>query len=221
MSGSLLFLNLVRLLGLWKIVNAEEKPLEMFDSFEYGTLSPNFIHHIADSITQGDLSEELHWFANTTRFFTFKSHDDVVLQGYHIPGNLTNMFSDGEMTCKAPSDETDGCSRMDTIRPVVFMAGWTESTVKYGKFLHQLHNEGHEIFSFDLRGQGFSASTKYTSKGRKISHVAQFSEFVGDLAQFITSVLPQQLHITSGDRYAHSRILPSYVGFSLSGLVGK
>ncbi len=198
---------------------SQDVPLEMFDSFEYGSLTAEHLHHLADNIHQGELSKELHWFANKAILFTFKYLDDVIHQGYYIPGDL---YQKALNTQQIQPCEADGfCAAVDTvIKPVVFMAGWTESTVKYGNFLHELHDQGHDVFSFDLKGQGFSDSTKYTPEGFKISHVTEFSEFVDDLAHFMGVVMPEQLHKHTNNVYVGHRIVPSYIGFSLSGLIG-
>jgi pimeloyl-ACP methyl ester carboxylesterase len=216
----------------------QEKPLEMFDTFEYGTLNESHVKHLAENLPEGGLQLELEWLAENTKFFSFKTHDNITLQGYYIPGDLhrkAQLKADGSVVNKEARDLhnassaylSEQCSQnvSQTIEPIVFIAGWTETTIKYAKFLHLLHKQGHDIFSFDIRGQGFSGSSKYSkTNGRKISHVDNFTDFVSDLQLFMDIVLPQQLHLHTNGVYNDTTkyaIVPSYVGFSLSGLIGE
>ena len=94
----------------------------------------------------GEMGGHLDWFANTAQLFTFPGHDGLPLQGYYIPA--TN-----DVAKKTRGD-------LDVPRPVIIhCAGWSESTIKYSKFLHILHGQGYPIYSFDMRGQGFSSAT--------------------------------------------------------------
>jgi pimeloyl-ACP methyl ester carboxylesterase len=210
----------------------------MFDTFEYGTLNDSHVKHLAENLPEGGLQTELMWLAENTKFFSFKTHDNITLQGYYIPGDLhrkAHLKTDDKIVEEGVRDlhnslsgrESEHCSQnaSQTIEPIVFIAGWTETTIKYAKFLHLLHKQGHDIFSFDIRGQGFSGSSKYSkTNGRKISHVDNFTDFVSDLRLFMDTVLPEQLHLHTNGIYSDTNkyaIVPSYVGFSLSGLIGE
>ena len=53
------------------------------------------------------------------------------------------------------------------------------------------------IFSFDMRGQGFSSSTGY-DKG-VVTHVNSFSEYVNDLDTFLTNQVTPKVKALIGD----------------------
>ena len=91
----------------------------------------------------GEIGGHLNWLANSVELFTFPGHDGLLLQGYHIPA--PSILNHNEPT-----------------RPIIIhCAGWSETTIKYSKFLRILHGQGYPIYSFDLRGQGFSSSTGF------------------------------------------------------------
>ena len=86
-------------------------------------------------------------------------------------------------------------------------AGYTETTLKYPHYYKYMNNLGFPIFSFDLRGQGFS---QYTGPYEdSITHCHSVQEtYVEDLLGFLKKyVLP----------YSNNII---YSASSLSGLVG-
>ena len=88
----------------------------------------------------GELGAHLGWFADTAQLFTFNGHDGLPLQGYYIPAPISSISA-------------------DPLPVLIHCAGWSETSIKYSKFLRILHTEGYPIYSFDLRGQGFSSAT--------------------------------------------------------------
>ena len=95
----------------------------------------------------GEMGGHLGWFAEKAELFTFPGHDGLPLQGYYIP---------------APAQvETikDSSSEGIDLPVLIHCAGWSETTIKYSKFLRILHDQGYPIYSFDMRGQGFSSAT--------------------------------------------------------------
>ena len=96
----------------------------------------------------GDFGEHLSWMANSSVLFTFNGKDDLPLQGYYLPN-----AEDKAAAQKKGKGATNPV--------IVYCAGWSETSLKYAKFLRVLNNMGYSIFSFDLRGQGFSSPTGY------------------------------------------------------------
>ena len=97
----------------------------------------------------GEMGGHLEWFADTVELFSFPGHDGLPLQGYHIPAKSDSSKSN-----------VDDSNHATVPLPVIIhCAGWSESTIKYSKFLRILHGQGYAIYSFDMRGQGFSSST--------------------------------------------------------------
>ena len=91
----------------------------------------------------GEIGGHLNWLANSVELFTFPGHDGLLLQGYHIP-------APSNLNHNRPSSPV-----------LIHCAGWSETTIKYSKFLRILHGQGYSIYSFDLRGQGFSSPTGF------------------------------------------------------------
>ena len=85
------------------------------------------------------------------------------------------------------------------------LAGWTETTLKYAKYIHFLNNLGYEIYSFDMRGQGFSGLTAWDDG--VVTHASSLSDtYVADLDTFISKIVrkanPTKDIIYSGNSFA-------------------
>jgi pimeloyl-ACP methyl ester carboxylesterase len=107
--------------------------------FRAGKFSNSAITELAGNLG-GEFGAHLGWFADTAQLFTFKGHDGLPLQGYYIPAPISSLSA-------------------DPLPVLIHCAGWSETSLKYSKFLRILHTEGYPIYSFDLRGQGFSSAT--------------------------------------------------------------
>lgn len=161
---------------------------------------------------QDDITKDsFEWFANHVRLFTFQTQDNLTLQGYHFALPLKGKSSKR----KRGSD-----------KPVfLHCAGYAESTVKYAHYLKHIYEQGYEIFSFDLRHQGFShnypvlsivSSTSPSNKNNDlgtevntITHASSFRDtYVSDLYTFIEQFIHPVTH----------RII--YSANSMSGLIG-
>jgi lysophospholipase len=128
-----------------------------------GSLNHDIVEQLATSV--GGLYEtHLQWFARTCVFSEFPGHDGHILQAYHFP--TTNN---------------------DSKPAFVFLAGWTETSLKFGNVFKSLFDAGHSIYSFDLRGQGFSAPISY-DRG-PVSHMTDFGDYVKDLEHYIASTI--------------------------------
>ena len=146
----------------------------------HGSLNREIIELLATSVG-GIYETHLQWFARTCVFSEVLGHDGHVLQGYHFPA-------------------------ADDSKPViVFLAGWTETSLKFGNVFKPLFDAGHSIYSFDLRGQGFSAPISY-DRG-PVSHMTDFGDYVKDLEHYIASTI-------GGDR----EII--FMGISMGTIVG-
>jgi alpha-beta hydrolase superfamily lysophospholipase len=150
--------------------------------FRGGGLTASIVRELA----LGSGSRSLAWLADEATFFHFEGHDGIPLQGYAL----------------------NKSSETDISKPVlIYVAGWTETSLKYSPFLRTLHEvHKYPVYSFDLRGQGFS-NTTFDDQGR-VTHIDTFAEYVEDLAAFAKIV------VGSGRRDV------VYVGNSLAGLVG-
>lgn len=154
-----------------------------------GSLNSSLVEELARGVG-GAYLQSLLWLSQQ-RMFAFPAHDNLTLQGYEL---LPELLPDS-----TPSSN-------DVV--LIYCAGWTETTLKYAGFLQDLVSKrGLAVYSFDFRGQGFSANTGY-DLGR-FTHVHAFDEYVQDLALFARMV---------ADRHPQQRLV--YVGNSLSGLVG-
>lgn len=69
---------------------------------------------------------------------------------------------------------------------VLLLNGWTEFIEKYGEPISKLLDMGFNVYSLDWRGQGLSSRAL---SNREKGHVNDFSEFVEDLHQLVTSIL--------------------------------
>ena len=113
--------------------------------FRAGKFTNAAITTLAKSLG-GEMGGHLEWFADTAELFTFSGHDGLPLQAYYIPAPVRGVTRDS--------------SNPEVPLPVlIHCAGWSETTIKYSKFLRILHDQGYDIYSFDMRGQGFSSAT--------------------------------------------------------------
>lgn len=107
-------------------------------------------------------SDDMIWLSQNTKLFNFETSDNFTLQGYMV--DVT--------TAKKQSSV------------LVYCSGWTETTIKYAKFLRRMHNYGFQIFSYDLRGQGFSDPTSWD--GGMVTHTTSLeATYVSDLEYFV------------------------------------
>jgi len=108
-------------------------PSSFMKDFEPGTLTSHLVANLAEE-TGGFYFEDMTWLAHNCRFFQFVANDGLPLQAYHIRP-----------------------IKSDSTKPaIIFCAGWTETSLKYSNIFRFLFNEGYHVFSFDLRGQGYS-----------------------------------------------------------------
>lgn len=117
--------------------------------YRAGKFTNSAITELAGSLG-GELGANLGWFADTVKLFTFNGHDGLPLQGYYIPAPISRVSA-------------------DPLPTIIHCAGWSETSIKYSKFLRILHNEGYPIYSFDLRGQGFSSATGTSVTNTRVS----------------------------------------------------
>lgn len=153
-----------------------------------GSLNSTLVEELAQRVG-GPYLESLTWLSRQG-LFAFPAHDNLTLQAYEmLPGDASATASNENIV-------------------LIYCAGWTETTLKYVGFLQDLVSKrGLAVYSFDFRGQGFSADTGFDA-GR-FTHVKAFDEYVQDLALFARLV---------ADRHPAKRLV--YIGNSLAGLVG-
>jgi len=153
--------------------------------FKGGSLTASKVAAFSRSIKGGPYESSLSWLSENAEFFPVNGTKGVVLQGYKI-WNKNPAITDTAL---------------------VFCAGWSETTLKYGHLLHDLHDAGYNIFSFDMRGQGFSQNTHW-NKGR-VTHMTSIDDYVSDLRMFVNEYVKND----------HTKNVV-YVANSMAGLVG-
>ena len=152
------------------------------DSFDIapGSLNRDTVESLAAAVG-GIYETHLQWFARACIFSKFLGHDGHILQAYHFPA-------------------------ADDSKPtIVFLAGWTETSLKFGNVFKPFWDAGHSIYSFDLRGQGFSAPISYDCG--PVSHMTDFGDYVKDLEHYIASMIGEDKDII-------------FMGLSLGTIVG-
>lgn len=175
------------------------------------TLSKEHLKSFARLVDDKAAAESFHWFADHVELFPFQTHDQLTLQGYFLPA-----LQDAKLP--------DQTTQIEEKPIFLHCVGYIETTVKYASYLHQIHQLGYEIYSFDPRYQGFSHNypvrlqdpssptnihSPSASDDETISLVTSFKDtFVRDLESFIQ----QFIHPRS------KRII--YSGNSMSGLIG-
>ena len=169
------------------ITSQSQTKAEMIQS---GVLTKEMIIEAANQLPHN--KDDLQWFADNVQLFSYITHDNLKLQGYFFDTKQNPLLD----------------NNTNTNRPIlVHCAGYTETTLKYPHYYKYMNNLGFPIFSFDLRGQGFS---QYTGPYEdSITHCHSVQEtYVEDLLGFLKKyVLP----------YSNNII---YSASSLSGLVG-
>jgi lysophospholipase len=145
-----------------------------------GSLNYATVESLASAVG-GIYKTHLQWFARNCVFSKFLGHDGHILQAYHFPA-------------------------ADDFKPViVFLAGWTETSLKFGNVFKPFWDAGHSIYSFDLRGQGFSAPISY-DRG-PVSHMTDFADYMKDLKHYIASMIREGRDVI-------------FMGLSLGAIVG-
>ena len=171
------------------IMSQSQTKAEMIQS---GVLTKEMIIEAANQLPHN--KDDLQWFADNVQLFSYITHDNLKLQGYFFDTKQNPLL--------------DNSNNNNINRPIlVHCAGYTETTLKYPHYYKYMNNLGFPIFSFDLRGQGFS---QYTGPYEdSITHCHSVQEtYVEDLLGFLKKyVLP----------YSNNVI---YSASSLSGLVG-
>jgi lysophospholipase len=130
-----------------------------------GKLDSGKLQFIAKAISDEALRQDLLWIAATAEFFTIQIEDQLTLQAFHIPSTST------------------------TGQTFLYSAGFSESVLKYPRLFRDLHRLGHEIYAYDLRGQGFSQSLPL-SDPRRMGHIFNniHDEYVRDLDTFVNHI---------------------------------
>ena len=173
-------------------IYAENHESMNFGSFVGGNLTKESLRILVDNFSSNEYKKDYEWFVDIATFSPYYSaRDGLSLQSYHIP----------QLDAKAVKFS------------LVFSTGYSETFVKYASTLRRLHDLGAEIHGFDMRGQGFSASTGW--KEGRITHITEFEDYSEDLQNFVTDVVqPSAVRkgIDAAPRY--------YMGNSLGGLIG-
>lgn len=165
---------------------------------EAGTLTTEKVKSMASGVRPSQYQNGLITWAERTKFFPYSNRDNMTLQGYSM------LQSE--------------CSS----KPLLFFGvGYTESTIKYAHVMNALYEQGeYDIYSFDYRGQGFSAHTVWDEeRGMRVSHVESFDDKAQDLKDFMAYIKEEDLKRCM-DSNSSSRKDPIFVGNSMGGLLG-
>ena len=178
--------------------------------FQAGDVSNSKLRKLSQEpmIKKTILSNQLKWLANHAKFHTFYGANNLKLQAMYIE----NIYADKT--------------------PIIFCPGFAEPMAKYTKFIRYWYDLGHSVYTFDLRGQGFSDIMEYDEGS--VVHLNSFQDYVMDLKIFVDRIEKRLTQIDShytqkysynnndsgdtNDKKKHHEII--YIGLSLSGLIG-
>jgi len=169
------------------------------EAFVPGSLNATIVADLSIEIKSSSFSNDLDWFATHTTFFSFQTMDNITLQAYFIPPSR-DILSAGL---------------------IIYLAGFSETILKNVKFLRMLNELGYTIFSYDMRGQGFSQLTGYDQG--KVSHINSFSLILSDLNVFITKIIPTRLDSlcsTIEEKCTNENDGMYYIGNSFGAMIG-
>jgi alpha-beta hydrolase superfamily lysophospholipase len=167
--------------------------LPILTNYKPGTLNSSFAYELFKDLPSSVYSDDVNWFISKVSFQEYKAHDGTTLQSYKIKHEIKQKKSFA----------------------IVFSTGFSETIVKYASVIKQLHEMGGDVYSFDLRGQGFSQTTGWND-GR-ITHIDSFSDYTKDLQDFVENVVRKESKVNSFEQ----KDLPViYMGNSLGGLIG-
>jgi len=74
---------------------------------------------------------------------------------------------------------------------MILVNGRIESYLKYQDIANHFYRQGYSVYMLDHRGQGLSQ--RLIDDGQK-GHVVEFSDYIDDLAQFVTTVVQPKQH---------------------------
>jgi len=69
---------------------------------------------------------------------------------------------------------------------IVILPGFSESYVNYGELMADFGAQGYASYTMDLRGMGLS---EHLAPNKQVVHVENFSDYVGDVDQFLREVV--------------------------------
>lgn len=182
---SLVLLSVIRFSILNQLSHADFQ-------FGPGELTKAILREARDNVVNNnEYVRSFDWFIEAVQLFNFRTHDNIIIQAYFI-----------DQPSNSESCEVE-------VKPViVHCAGYTETSIKYMDYFNQLHRLGYKVFSFDLRGQGFSGFTGDYDNGSTTHMISLNDSYVADLMYFIsTYVYPISNNII-------------FSGNSLGGLIG-
>ena len=132
--------------------------------FQAGEISNSKLRKLSQEplIKKTILNNQLKWLASHAKFHTFHGHNNLKLQAMYVE----NIYADKT--------------------PIIFCPGFAEPMAKYTKFIRHWYDLGHSVYTFDLRGQGFSDVIEY-DEGNVI-HLNSFQDYVIDLKLFVNQV---------------------------------
>jgi alpha-beta hydrolase superfamily lysophospholipase len=183
---------------------SHELQSKLFRGFEPGGLNKAIVRGLATelgTLTHGPYTKELEKFSGRTQFTKFETRDGLALQGY-------SMLH-------------ESCSS----RPFLFFGvGYTETTIKYVHVLNKLYSEGYDVYSFDYRGQGFSASTGWNDyRDLRVNDLLNEAEPTHELSQDVVDyigLIQKQDAARCRDSEHPVRPEPVYIGNSMGGILG-
>jgi hypothetical protein len=145
-------------------------------------------------LKNGALYKPLSWLANNAHFFPFASPTSYGGRGGLLAGWTTVATANtSEVVLQAMAVNEKG-----GLPPVVFSTGFAEVFVKYADLIRSLVKDGHPVYTFDLRGQGFSSTLVDVSDGSgpesRVVDLKGIEDYTRDLHSFVEDVVQVPIH---------------------------
>jgi len=136
-------------------------------------------------LKRGVLYKPLSWLASNAHFFPFASPTSYGGGGVgRLLGGWTVPATGVPVVLQAMAVNEKG-----TESPVVFSTGFAEVFVKYADLIRSLVKDGHPVYTFDLRGQGFSSTLVDVGDGSgpegRVVDLGSIEDYTRDLHSFV------------------------------------
>ena len=140
-------------------------------------------------LKRGVLYKPLSWLASNAHFFPFASPTSYGGGGVgRLLGGWTVPATGVPVVLQAMAVNEKG-----TESPVVFSTGFAEVFVKYADLIRSLVKDGHPVYTFDLRGQGFSSTLVDVGDGSgpegRVVDLGSIEDYTRDLHSFVEDVV--------------------------------